>query len=69
MNVYVLVLVTYDYHRFQENYGVFKTIEAAENYAKIQNGTIDVLCYDNNFESTMDNRESKHWCVQCFYCA
>ena len=68
MNVYVLVLVTYDHYRFQYNYGVFRTIEAAEKYAKTKDDTIDVLCYDDNFEEIMDNRESKHWCVQCFNC-
>lgn len=69
MNVYVLVLVTYDYYRFQDNLGVFKSIEDATNFAKKTDDTIDVLCYDDNFEETMDNRESKHWCVQSFYCA
>ena len=69
MDVYVLVLVTYDFYRLQDNYGVFKSIDEAKKYANKTDDTIDVLCYDYNCEETMDNRELKHWCVQCYYCA
>lgn len=66
MKVYVLVKVTYDYHRFQDNYGVFKTIPEAEKHANEQNDSLRVLCYPDNFEKNMDDREEHHWCVQEF---
>lgn len=67
MKVYVLVKVTYDYYRFQYNHGVFKTINEAEKYAK-DKADYDVLCYNDNYDENMDNREKEHWCIQEFYC-
>ena len=69
MKVYVLVKVTYDYYRFQDNYGVFKTIAEAVKYAKEKDNKLDVFCYTDNFEENMDNREKFHWCVQEFCCS
>ncbi len=69
MDVYVLVLVSYDYYRFQDNMGVFRTIDAAIAQAKFLNSKVEILCYDENEEKNMDNKEKTHWCIQHYYCA
>jgi hypothetical protein len=68
MKVYVLVQVTYCYHRFQHNYGVFESLEAAEKYANNRDNNLDVFCYNDNHDESLDNMEENHWCIQEFFC-
>ena len=66
--VYVLVKVTYDYYRFQENYGVYKTIAEAEKQAKAEDDRLNILCYTDNINRAIDRIEEDHWWIQEFCC-
>ena len=69
MKVYILVLVTYDYYRFQDNIAVYDNIKKCEDRAKIEDEDKPVYCYNDNYDENLDNREESHFCVQEHYCA
>lgn len=63
MKVYVLVKVDYDYYRFNYNYGVFSTIDEAKSFAE-EKDVLDVYCYSDRFNESLDDPEKAHWQIQ-----
>jgi len=63
---YILVEVTYDYHRFQENRGAFGWKETAENMARLQNKKFPIYDYEAGSaeEEALNKAEKNHWWIQ-----
>ena len=68
MKVYILVIVTYDYYRFQDNIAVYDSIKKCEDRAKIEDEYMKVYCYNDNYNYDLDDRQEDHFCVQEHWC-
>lgn len=64
--VFILVKVTYDYYRFQDNIGVFSDVDSAIQEAKKQSPEYPIYFYNENENDELDEKELCHYLIQSF---
>lgn len=64
--VFILVRVTYNYYRFQDNIGAFNDVDSAIQEAKKQSPEHPIYFYNENENKELDKKELCHYLIQSF---